>query len=387
MVGERNEAMKKRFLQGVTFFVLTFTMCLTARLSAEAHTTGQLVEENGEQYLYSNGEKVINDFVFDGKYTYYARADGTPMKDRLTYHPDGEHIIYFDQDGHEVFGAFQYCESVGYTCYFDSQGYIYKDQITFCDYYNKDGEWIEGVFYLNANGKMEDSGWFQFANGRDYGYAGSDGRLHADGFGYDPWGRVVYYHWNGMVARGLITDYNNYYSFSEDDGHYLGQFSAGNPNPQYGYGKYIVGINIPAGEYVLKEPGYGVEYQIFDAAGNCIRKAGSTQNLIFTVSQGQTVYIYGTATADLASCEIDLSQRWLNAKIGVHLQPGVYRIQGGGSYYSGTVYYNLWNDSTFLNGVASSHQFSVTGEYVDVRVSEGQMLELCNAYIVGYVGP
>ena len=65
------------------------------------------------------------------------------MNDRLTYHPDGVHIIYFDTDGHEVFSNFQYCPSVGYTCYFDSQGYIYKDQITFVG---------DKVYYLNANG-------------------------------------------------------------------------------------------------------------------------------------------------------------------------------------------------------------------------------------------
>ena len=53
------------------------------------------------------------------------------MKDNLTYHPDGTHIICFDNKGHEVFMDFYYCSKVGYTCYFDSLGYIYKDQITF----------------------------------------------------------------------------------------------------------------------------------------------------------------------------------------------------------------------------------------------------------------
>lgn len=162
-----------------------------------------------------NGALVTNKFIFDGSYTYYMQADGTPMKDRLTYHPDGVHIIYFDTDGHEVFSNFQYCPSVGYTCYFDSQGYIYKDQITFVG---------DKVYYLNANGKMENSGWFRFANGMDYGYANTDGTLKADGFSYDPWGRIVFYHWNGMVARGLITDGVYYYSMDMTDGHYLGSF-------------------------------------------------------------------------------------------------------------------------------------------------------------------
>ena len=162
-----------------------------------------------------NGKLVTNEFKFDGTYTYYMQADGTPMKDRLTYHPDGEHIIYLDTEGHEVFTNFQYCPSVDYICYFDSQGYLYKDQITFVG---------DKVYYLNANGALEQNGWFQFANGLDYGFANSDGTLVTTGFSYDPYGRVVFYHWNGMVARGLISDGVYYYSMDTTDGHYLGQF-------------------------------------------------------------------------------------------------------------------------------------------------------------------
>ena len=98
---------------------------------------------------------------------------------------------------------------------YDSLGYIYKDQITFVG--NK-------TYYLNGDGKMENSGWFRFANGRDYGYANSDGTLKTNQFSYDAWGRVVFYHWNGMVARGLITDGVYYYNMDETDGHYLGSF-------------------------------------------------------------------------------------------------------------------------------------------------------------------
>ena len=172
--------------------------------------------ENGKLYCYDEkGQKKTNQFAFDGQYTYYLQADGTPMKDRLTYHPDGEHIIYLDTEGHEVFTNFQFCPSVGYTCYFDSQGYLYKDQITFVG---------DKVYYLNANGAMEQNGWFQFANGMDYGCANSNGTLVTTGFSYDPYGRVVFYHWNGMVARGLISDGAYYYSMDTGDGHYLGQF-------------------------------------------------------------------------------------------------------------------------------------------------------------------
>jgi len=57
---------------------------------------------NGINYYLPNGIKVTDAFFFDGSYTYYLQSDGSPMKDRLTYHPDGNHIIYFDSNGHEV---------------------------------------------------------------------------------------------------------------------------------------------------------------------------------------------------------------------------------------------------------------------------------------------
>jgi hypothetical protein len=72
---------------------------------------------------------------------------------------------------------------------------------------------------------MKQNEWFQFDNGLDYGCATADGSLTCNTFGYDPYGRVVFYHWNGMVARGLITDGTWYYLMDETDGHLLGQFT------------------------------------------------------------------------------------------------------------------------------------------------------------------
>lgn len=46
----------------------------------------------------NTGVEVTNDFKCDGTYTYYFQADCTAMRHRLTYHPDGQHIIYFNDD-------------------------------------------------------------------------------------------------------------------------------------------------------------------------------------------------------------------------------------------------------------------------------------------------
>ncbi len=171
---------------------------------------------NGTNYVLG-GLKMTNIFFSEGKYTYYLQADGTPMKNRLTYHPDGVHLIYFDDKGHELFDQFQYCADVGYTCYFDTFGYLYKDVITFSN-----GK----AYYLDGTGRMKQNEYFKFDNGVDLGYAQADGSLINTGFGYDPSGNTVFYHWNGMMARGLITDGTWYYDMDVTDGHLIGQFAA-----------------------------------------------------------------------------------------------------------------------------------------------------------------
>lgn len=168
------------------------------------------------RYLNENGFMVTNQFQSDGAYTYFLQADGTPMKNRLTYHPNGVDLIYFDKDGHELFDTFQYCEDVGYTCYFNTFGYLYKDEITFSG---------GNAYYLDGNGRMKQNEYFRFNNGVDLGYANADGSLINNGFGTDPFGQTVFYHWNGMIARGLITDGLWFYNMDLTDGHLLGQFS------------------------------------------------------------------------------------------------------------------------------------------------------------------
>ncbi|GHU42993.1 hypothetical protein FACS1894111_07810 [Clostridia bacterium] len=163
----------------------------------------------------ANGNQIKNAFQCDGTYTYFFQADGSPMTNRLTYHPDGENLIYFDEQGHEVFDHFQYCKDVKYTCYFNTYGYLRIDEIVFSG-----GK----PYYLDKTGAMKQNEWFYFGNGVDIGYANADGSLKTGGWGTDPWGRQVFYHWNGMVARGLITDSVWYYHMDEKDGHLRGQF-------------------------------------------------------------------------------------------------------------------------------------------------------------------
>ncbi len=203
-------------ITGIGYYggVVTKTITINKADYYNANTHGGKWQ-NGAYYL--GGVKMTDIFFSEGEYTYYLQADGTPMKNRLTYHPDGIHLIYLDDKGHELFDQFQYCADVGYTCYFDTYGYLYKDVITFSN---------DKAYYLDGTGKMKQNEWFKFDNGVDIGYAQADGSLINTGFGYDPFGNTVFYHWNGMVARGLITDGTWYYDMNVTDGHLIGQFAA-----------------------------------------------------------------------------------------------------------------------------------------------------------------
>lgn len=129
---------------------------------------------NGTYYT-MNGQVQKDVFFCDGTYTYYLQANGTPMKDRLTYHPDGEHVIYFDENGHEVFDNFQNVkrsitgEAVDDICYFDTFGHMYVDRTT----YDRAGV---NLYYINPYGVLQRGGWFTYPNGA-VGYADENGVL------------------------------------------------------------------------------------------------------------------------------------------------------------------------------------------------------------------
>ncbi len=188
---------------------------------------------NGNQYVV-NGKKVINAFFCDGTYTYYLQADGTPMKNRLTYHPDGVHIIYFDAQGHEVFNDFANVtktiegKDTNDICFFDTFGYMYVNQLT----YDKSGT---KIYFINEYGVIEQSKWVKVngakyfdQNYTEYGYAYAqvDGSLLTNTFTY--WnGNQVYLLGDGLLATGLCEiGTNHFYLFDSNDGHLIQTYSS-----------------------------------------------------------------------------------------------------------------------------------------------------------------
>lgn len=157
-------------------------------------------EDGSVRCFDKSGNAVINDFKCDGTYTYYFQADGTAMKERLTYHPNGVEVIYFDSYGHEVFSNFDIVRKtiegnpVRDLCFFNVYGYLYVDVLT----YDQAGV---NLYYANPYGVMECSGWFEFSpkQGGGYGYANTDGTLMCNQYTYDWNGNLVYMEGDGSM--------------------------------------------------------------------------------------------------------------------------------------------------------------------------------------------
>lgn len=170
-------------------------------------------DASGDTRCYtSDGNIVINAFKCDGTYTFFFQADGTAMRDRLSYHPDGVHVIYFDAAGHEVFSDFANVrrtiagDAVDDYCFFDTFGYLYVDVVT----YDKAGK---ELYYANPYGVLERGKWFQFSDtvmcadgtpwlgaAGGYGYANANGTLMKDTWTYDWEGRLCYMQGNGVAS-------------------------------------------------------------------------------------------------------------------------------------------------------------------------------------------
>jgi len=170
------------------------------------------LDQEGFKRCYSEaGEPIVNQFACDGEFTYYFQLDGTCMRNRLTYHPDGEHILYFDEYGHEVFSNFANVKvtmegaAVDDYCFFDVYGFLYVNVIT----YDQTGT---KLYYANEYGVMEHGKWFRFSDdakwadgsafdraGGDYGYAMEDCSLMTNQYTYDTNGNLCYMQGNGVA--------------------------------------------------------------------------------------------------------------------------------------------------------------------------------------------
>ena len=303
-----------------------------------------------------NGQVIINAFFCDGTYTYYLQADGTPMKNRLTYHPDGEHVIFFDADGHEVFSNFANVKQsiagdpVDDLCFFDVYGYMYVNKLT----YDQSGQ---NLYYINEYGVMERGNrWFQFpwdiedVDGKwitvkkAYGFVTENGSLLTNAMTYDWNGQQIYLQGNGMIAKGLTNIGGTWYMFDVNDGHFVQSYSS---KPEtYTYTYYT-------DDYTTTETynrdGNLLSRDVYNKDGVCTYHAEATYDAAGKLATNSYYGIKGDGTLYSGSCTynsrgVEISsednyQYYNDELINVKHEYNALTYASGSLWYSKSVYY------------------------------------------------
>lgn len=147
----------------------------------------------------------------------------------------------------------------------------------------------------------------------------------------------------------------------------------------YNSGQYKIGIDIPAGEYVLF-PGQsgrtGYYFETRDANGNDYAGSGSfDHNEIVTIREGNYFrldHAYAVPIEENPTVDVTVGGTF---KVGLHIPAGEYKLSQEKS--DRTAYYFIYTDSTKENYAGSG---SFEGNSY-VSVSDGQILRLDHAII------
>ena len=151
---------------------------------------------------------------------------------------------------------------------------------------------------------------------------------------------------------------------------------------RYESGMYLVGTDIPAGEYaIFAERGMGYMEVDSDSSGNfdsILCNDNFTYNTIVTLEEGRYLSMTSAYAVPLEEAQIDTSGNGM-FKVGVHIPAGEYRIVVDEDASMGWGYIEVATDS--------SHQFDSirTNDNIEasayISVSDGEYLTLSDCHI------
>lgn len=148
------------------------------------------------------------------------------------------------------------------------------------------------------------------------------------------------------------------------------------PITQYKSGTYKVGVDIPAGEYILMGPGYFSVTS--DSSGDSILFNENFEfNSIVTVLDGEYLKLSKCIACPFleynSRYSLDTTKSGSMLKVGTHIPAGEYKLQAD----EDNGYYAVYNDSR--------HQDIVTNEYFEnstyITVKDGQYLKFSSCKI------
>lgn len=154
-------------------------------------------------------------------------------------------------------------------------------------------------------------------------------------------------------------------------------YSLGEEPKKYGEDNYKVGVDIPAGEYIVfAEGGMGYYSITNDANGDdIIDNDNFSYNSIIKLKNGQYVQFsrcYAIAFNEVP--ELDTSKSGM-FKVGKHIKPGEYKLE----VTNDSGYYAILSGPNGDNNIISNNNFKKS-QYINVK--NGQYLELSRCKIV-----
>lgn len=158
------------------------------------------------------------------------------------------------------------------------------------------------------------------------------------------------------------------------------------PSTVYPEGYYEVGVNIPAGEYVLLSTSeWGSYYEIrsnadFDSYDDMIDYCYFSYNAIIRLEDGQFLNLNNCSASPIEEMPQISYLSGEMFKVGYHIPAGTYRISvSEDSYYYGTCY--ILSAPTDNYDVVLSSVSVYDGEDATITVQDGQYVQLKGCYI------
>lgn len=158
--------------------------------------------------------------------------------------------------------------------------------------------------------------------------------------------------------------------------------SPSNYQTVYTSGQYKIGKDIPAGEYVFFNTGYsGSIKETTDSNGSDkVYSEYFSYNLIYTLTEGNYIEIsdaYAVPSDEVTTITKNTGDGMF--KIGVHLDPGEYKLVGTNYEYGGS--YKIFNSSV-LNDKDSKIKSDYFDKLTYVTVHDGEYLMISGALFV-----
>lgn len=150
----------------------------------------------------------------------------------------------------------------------------------------------------------------------------------------------------------------------------------------YEAGTYVVGQDIPAGEYVIFGTGGGKAYVEISDDEKELFSGNFSYNEILTIEEGQKFSLISAYAVPCEKSIVDTTGEG-KFKVGTHIEAGEYIILPGKDVESfTTMQYSIESSSKPLEKeVLDSKELANLGESITITVNDGEYLSLSGCYI------